>query len=123
VTRGKGSSGRAFTLYALSCVVVIGLAAGVMTAVFEAGPTRSAVWVSAGVALVVQLVAFGIARTLANGGNGIAGWGLGAVICLLVLIVYGFSSRALGLPQNAALLSLATYFSLTELIEAPFLFL
>jgi F-type H+-transporting ATPase subunit a len=60
------------------------------------------VWVSAGVALVVQLVAFGIARTLADGGNGIAGWGLGAVICLLVLVVYGFASRALGLPQSAA---------------------
>ena len=123
MTPGTRSSRRAFTLYALSCVVVIGLAAGVFTAVFDAGAARTAVWVSAGVALVVQLVAFGIARTLAKGGNGIAGWGLGAVICLLVLIVYGFSSRALGLPQNAALLSLATYFSLTELIEAPFLFL
>ena len=102
---GTSSSGRAFTLYALSCVVVIGLAAGVFTAVFDAGAARTAVWVSAGVALVVQLVAFGIARTLAKGGHGIAGWGLGAVICLLALIVYGFSSRALGLPQNAALLS------------------
>ena len=124
MTSGKGgSAGRAFTLYALTCVVVIGLAGGVFTALFEGGPARTAVWVSAGVALVVQLVAFGIARTLAKSGNGIAGWGLGAVICLLVLIVYGFASRALGLPQNAALLSLATYFSLTELIEAPFLFL
>lgn len=123
MTSEKGGARRAFTLYALSCVVVIGLAGGVFTAVFDAGPARQAVWVSAGVALVVQLVAFGIARALANGGNGIAGWGLGAVICLLALIVYGFASRAIGLPQNAALLSLATYFSLTELIEAPFLFL
>jgi hypothetical protein len=123
VTPGKDNSARAFTLYALTCFVVVGLAGGVFTAVFDAGPARTAVWVSAGVALVVQLVAFGIARTLANGGNGIAGWGLGAVICLLALIVYGFASRAMGLPQNAALLSLATYFSLTELIEAPFLFL
>ena len=121
--KGQQSKGRAFTLYALSCVVVIGLAAGVFTALFSAGAERQAVWVSAGVALVVQLVAFGIARTLADGGNGIAGWGLGAVICLLVLVVYGFASRAIGLPQSAALLSLATYFSLTELIEAPFLFL
>ena len=123
MTSGKRGSTRAFTLYALSCVVVIGLAGGVFTALFAGGPARSAVWISAGVALVVQLVAFGIARALANGGNGIAGWGLGAVICLLVLIVYGLASRAIGLPQNAALLSLATYFSLTELIEAPFLFL
>ena len=121
--KGPKSKGRALTLYALSCVVVIGLAAGVFTAAFKGGEERTAVWVSAGVALVVQLVAFGIARTLADGGNGIAGWGLGAVICLLALVVYGFASRAIGLPQSAALLSLATYFSLTELIEAPFLFL
>ena len=115
--------GRASLLYALACVVVIGLAAGVFTAVYGGGPDLLAVWVSAGLALVVQLIAFAIARILADGGNGIAGWGLGAFICLVVLIVYGFASRALGLPPNAALLSLATYFSLTELIEAPFLFL
>ena len=122
MTEGK-SKGRALLLYGLSCVVVIGLAGGVFTAVYGAGREMQAVWVSALVALVVQLVAFAIARTLADGGNGIAGWALGAVICLLVLIVYGFASRALGLPPNAALLSLATFFSLTELIEAPFLFL
>lgn len=117
------SKGRAFLLYALACVVVIGLAAGVFTAIYGGGPDLLAAWVSAGLALVVQLIAFAIARILADGGNGIAGWGLGAFICLVVLIVYGFASRALGLPPNAALLSLATYFSLTELIEAPFLFL
>lgn len=115
--------GRAVLLYGLSSAMVIGLAGGVFTAVYGSAPDRMAVWVSALVALVVQLVAFGIARVIADAGHGIAGWGLGAVICLVALIVYGFASRALGLPSNAALLSLATYFSLTELIEAPFLFL
>jgi hypothetical protein len=43
------------------------------------------------------------------------------VICLVALVAYGFVSRALGLPSNAALLSLATFFFLTELIEPPFL--
>ena len=115
--------GRGLALYALSCVVLIGLAGGVLMAVFDAPGESRAVWVSALVALVVQLVAFAIARILADRGNGIAGWGLGAVICLAALVVYGFANRALGLPQTAALVSLATYFSLTELIEAPFLFL
>jgi hypothetical protein len=126
MTEGKRPSmgkGKALLLYALSCVVVIGLVGGILTAVYGAGREMQAVWVSALVALVVQLVAFTIARTLADEGNGIAGWALGAVICLVALVVYGFASRALGLPQSAALLSLATYFSLTELIEAPFLFL
>ncbi|MES2177867.1 MAG: hypothetical protein V4550_08355 [Gemmatimonadota bacterium] len=116
------STGRAIALYGLSCLVVVGLAGGIMTAVFDAAG-RPAVWVSAAVAIVVQLVAFAIARMMADKGNGIAGWGVGALICLAALIVYGFASRALGLPQTAALVSLATYFSLTELIEAPFLFL
>ena len=119
----KQSSGMAILLYGLSSALVIGLAGGVLTAVYGHAPDRMAVWVSALVALVVQLVAFGIARAMADAGQAIAGWALGAVICLVALIIYGFASRALGLPSNAALLSLATFFSLTELIEAPFLFL
>lgn len=115
------SLGRAVMMYGLACVVAIGLAGGVFTAVFGTTPERQAVWVSAMVALVVQLVAFALARSMVEGGHGIAGWGLGAVICLVALVVYGFASRALGLPSNAALLSLATYFFLTELIEPPLL--
>ena len=46
---------------------------------------------------------------------------MGALICFTSLIAYGFVSRALGLPSNAALLSLATFFFLTELIEPPLL--
>jgi hypothetical protein len=46
---------------------------------------------------------------------------MGAVLCFATLVVYGFVSRALGLPSNAALLSLATFFFLTELIEPPLL--
>ena len=113
--------GRGVVLYALASVVTIGLAGGVLTAIYGSPAERQAVWVSALVALVVQVLAFAIARLLGSTGHGIAGWGLGAVICLLALVVYGFGSRALGMPQNAALLSLATYFFLTELIEPPLL--
>jgi hypothetical protein len=113
--------GRALALYALACVAVIGLAAGVFVAIYQGPVERQAVLVSAVVALVVQLVAFTFARLLAAKGSGIAGWGMGAVLCLASLVVYGFVSRALGLPSNAALLSLATFFFLTELIEPPLL--
>ena len=114
--------GRGLALYALCSLVVICLSAGVFTAVYGSAPDRlAAVWVSAGIALVIQVVAFAIARLLAATGNGIAGWGLGAVICLTVLLIYGFVSRALGLPSNVAMLSLATFFFLTELIEPPLL--
>jgi hypothetical protein len=108
-------------LYCLACLVVVGLAAAVYFAVYSAPAERQTVVVSALVALVVQLVAFAFARILADRGNAIAGWVLGAVVCFAALIVYGFVSRSLGLPQTAAMLSLATFFFLTELIEPPFL--
>ena len=112
---------RAVALYALGCLVVIGLAGAVLAMVWGSPLDRRAVLVSAVVALVVQLIAFVIAWLLDAGGNGIAGWGLGAVICIAALVVYGFVCRGLGLPSNVALLSLATFFFLTELIEPPLL--
>ncbi|CAN5280987.1 hypothetical protein BH09GEM1_BH09GEM1_01960 [soil metagenome] len=115
------SLGRAVMLYAVACVVAIGLAGGVFIVVFGSPAERSAVWISALFALVVQVSAFVLARSMVDGGRGIAGWGLGALICFVALIVFGFASRALGLPSNAALLSLATFFFLTELIEPPLL--
>ena len=113
--------GRGLALYGLASVVAIGLAAGVFVAIYPDPLARRAILISAIVALAVQLVAFAIARLMADRGNGIAGWAVGAVICFAALIVYGFVSRALGLPSNAALLSLATFFFLTELIEPPLL--
>ena len=115
--------GRGLALYTLACLVAIGLAGGVFFAVFTGREERAAVLVSAMLALAVQTVAYAIARLIAAGPRGtlIAGWGVGAAICFAVLVVYGFVSRAFGLPQSAALLSLATFFFLTELIEAPLL--
>ena len=113
--------GRAIALYALACVAAIGLAAGVFVAIYPGTGERQAVLVSALVALVVQMIAFTFARLLAGKGNAIAGWGMGAMLCFATLIIYGFVSRALGLPSNAALLSLATFLFLTELIEPPLL--
>ena len=119
--RGPQSIGRSIALYALVCLVVIGLAGAVLAMLWGSPLERRAVLVSALVALVVQMIAFAIARLLAANGNGIAGWALGAVICLVVLVIHGFVSRGLGLPSNVALLSLATFFFLTELIEPPLL--
>ncbi len=115
------STGRALALYALGCIVLIGLAGVVLALVWGAPLDRRAVLVAAVVALAVQVIAFAIARLLAAGGNGVAGWALGATICLVVLVLFGFVSRGLGLPSNVAMLSLATFFFLTELIEPPLL--
>jgi heme/copper-type cytochrome/quinol oxidase subunit 4 len=113
--------GRGLALYALACVLAIGLAGAVFAVIYDAPAERQAVLLSAVVALVVQLIAFAFARLLADRGNAIAGWAAGAAVCFTALISFGFVSRALGVPQNAALLSLATFFFLTELIEPPLL--
>jgi len=113
---------RALFLYAVACLVLIGLALAAMMGLYHGTSAEyRAMLVSALVALVIQAIAFAIARQFAANGNGIAGWTLGAVICLVSLVVYGFVGRAVGLPSNAALLSLATFFFLTELIEPPLL--
>ena len=109
--------GRGLALYALACVLAIGLSGAVFAAVYDAPAERRAVLLSAVVALVVQLIAFAIARLLAERGNAIAGWALGAFVCFTALIVYGFVSRAFGVPQNSALLSLATFFFLSVLMD------
>jgi len=113
--------GRGLAYYALASVAAIGISAGLFVTYYSAPLERRAVVISAIVALVIQLIAFVIARRMSDKGNAIAGWGLGALICFTTLIAYGFVSRALGLPSNAALLSLATFFFLTELIEPPLL--
>ena len=113
--------GRGLAYYALASVVAIGVSAGLFVTYYSASLERRAVVTSAIVALVIQLIAFVIARRMSDRGNAIAGWGVGALICFTSLIAYGFVSRALGLPSNAALLSLATFFFLTELIEPPLL--
>ena len=112
---------RGLRLYALASFAVIAVATGAFALAWDDGAVRQVVLVSAALAFVVQLVAFAVARLLAASGHGIAGWGLGAVFCFVVLVVYGFVCRAAGLPTGPAMISLATFFFLTEVIEPPFL--
>ena len=113
--------GSGLALYLLASAAAIGIAAMVFLMGYGGAMERRAVVISAVVALVVQGIACAVARLMAAGDNAIAGWTLGAVICLVALVAFGFVSRVLGLPSNAALLSLATFLFLTELIEPPFL--
>lgn len=112
---------RGIRLYALAATGAIAIAAAILHLVYRAPVQRRAVLVSAAVALAVQLPAFVVARLLAAGGNGIAGWGLGAIACFATLILYGYVSPGLGLPSDVAMISLAAFLFLTEVIEPPFL--
>jgi hypothetical protein len=111
---------RGLWLYALASAGIIAVAAGAFALYYD-GPARRVALLSAVVAYVLQMLAFAVARLMAAGGNVIAGWGLGAIVCLVSLVIYGFVCRAAGLPTDAGMISLATYFFLTEVIEPPFL--
>ena len=77
--------------------------------------------VSAGIAAVVQVVAFTMARLLLRK-NVLLGWGLGSVLRLVVLVVFAVilatTARATMTP---ALLSFVGFLFITTVIEPIFL--
>lgn len=107
---------KAIALYAAVTLVTIVLLAWLFGLHYASPAEREALRASAVVAGVVQVAAFGIARAMRKR-NVIAGWGIGAGLCLATLVLFGFAARGLGLPQEAALLSLATFLFATELFE------
>jgi hypothetical protein len=111
---------KAVALYALATVAVVALIGWLFGLHYASPEERRAIRVAAAIAVVLQVGAFAIARRMGRR-NVIAGWGIGAGLCLAALILFGFAARGLGLPQEAALLSLATFLFVTELIEPPLL--
>jgi len=104
-------------LFAALSLVLIALAAWVMTFMYESPDAARAVWTSAAVAFSVQVIAFAIVKRFAKT-NVMAGWGVGAILRFLVLGVYALVFvKVLGLPSGAALISLAAFFFLSTLIE------
>lgn len=88
---------------------------------FPAAADRRAILFSGVIALVVQIATFLFVRRAAPR-RVIAVWGLGAVVRFTVLIVYALVLlRPWGLPPTSALLSLATFFFVTTLIESRLL--
>ncbi len=112
---------RAVAIYAAVSLLLVAGGAGAMGWFYDSAADRQAIWTSAAVAVAVQVLAFSMARLLAQSGHGIAGWAVGAVVCLATLVIYGFVMRALGASSGAAMVSLAAFFFVTELIEPPLL--
>lgn len=112
------TTARALGVFTVVTLAVVGLGALVMTRVYPGADARRAVMVSAGLAVVVQLVAFAIARRAAARQNAIAGWGLGALLRMAVLAIYALVVvQALGLLSAPALISLALFFFVSTLVE------
>lgn len=80
-----------------------------------------AVWTSAAVVVIVQLLAFAMVKTMGPA-NMIAGWGLGMILRFIALVTFALAGvKAMGLAMEPALLSMAGFFFVTTVIEPVFL--
>jgi hypothetical protein len=107
-----------FAEISLGLTLVSALVLGVA---FDGPAEQRAVWISAGVAYGVQMLAFAIARFVRRE-NVMLGWGMGVLLRLVTLVAFALVFvKALGLPPSAALISLVIYFFATTLVEPLFL--
>ena len=107
-------------LYVGLCAALAGVLA--LLAVLSAdGRVREAIWVSATLAFIVQMIAFMFAR-LFPPSQVMVGWGLGAMLRLMAVVMYGvFVAKVWGAPIAPALLSLAGLLFVTTIVEPVFL--
>ncbi len=111
---------KALAFFAIAAVLTLGAAWGITVLRPEPELAR-AVWTSAVIALVVQVLSFAIAKPFVAT-NPIAGWGLGSLLRMLVLVLYAtVGTKALALSAGPALMSLVGFLFVTMLVEPLFL--
>ena len=113
--------GRALGFFAGVSAALILIATVVLRTFFRTHVERTSMLVSAGLAFAVQLGSYALLRR-ARGGRGAPGellirWGIGAVLRLVVLVLYAPLARVLFLSLDAALVSLVTFFFMTMMAE------
>lgn len=101
--------------------MIVGLLAftwWLLSLAFDTEAERRALLISAVMAGVVQLTAFGMLQWFGRE-NALVGWGLGAILRGTVLVVYGlFFARMFGLPLTAALVGFAVFLFVSMLLES-----
>ena len=118
---GGASDVRRWALYAMTTIVVTAVVGSLLALAFSGPRDAAAIRLSAIVAIVVQLTAFAVTQAIAQR-NLIAGWGAGSLLRFTTLVVYALLAvKVLALPPVAALVSLATFFFLSTLVEPLFL--
>lgn len=108
---------KAGALYAVITLALIAVIGWLFTLGFKTPEARQAILVSGVIAFIVQMIAFAIAKQVGRE-QIFLGWGLGSLLRLFTLGIYALLVvKALGLPANAALLSMATFFFVAIIIE------
>lgn len=108
-------------LFALTTAAIALLGAWLFAGFFTEPKALRAVWTSAVLAFVAQIASFGIARRYAATGDVMKGWGIGALVRVMVLVVYGLSAVRLELPLGPALVSFAALVFASTVVEPLFL--
>ncbi|MHB1223504.1 MAG: hypothetical protein ACYC2G_05580 [Gemmatimonadaceae bacterium] len=115
------TTGRAVAVYAAISLAILAVGCWIFGVVYPGPTARRAVYISAAISFVVQIVGF-LAARYTRGTNPFAGWGMAMLLRFATLAIYGFLVvERLGLPSAAALLSLATFFFVSTLVEPPLL--
>ena len=106
---------------ALSLVALLAITGLLLSLWFKNDADRHALLVSATLAAIVQLSAFGLVH-MAGRTNTLAAWGLGTIFRGTVLALYGFFlAKMLHLPLTAALVSFAVFLFVSMLLESSLL--
>jgi len=113
--------GRALGLFAAVSAALIVIATVVLRSYFRTVVEHRAMLISAGLAFAVQLGSYALLRPSRSGrgapGELLLRWGVGAVMRLLVLVLYAPLARVMFLSLDAALVSLVTFFFMTMMAE------
>lgn len=108
---------KAGALYALITIALIGVLGWLFTLGFKTPEARQAILISGVIAFTIQMITFAIAKQIGKESI-FLGWGIGALLRLFTLAVYAlFAVKALGLPPNAALISMAAFFFVAIIVE------
>ncbi len=108
---------KAGALYAVITLALIGILGWLFTLGFKTPQERHAILVSGVIAFVIQMISFAIAKQIGRESI-FLGWGIGALLRLFTLAVYAMLVvKALGLPANAALISMAAFFFVAIVVE------
>jgi len=104
--------------FSLIIVALLGVSYWALSLGFDTGAERKALMVSAVLAAIVQLSAFGMLQWFGRD-NALVGWGLGAILRGTVLVVYGlFFAPMFELPLAAALVGFAVFLFVSMILES-----
>lgn len=112
---------KAILAFGAATLVIVVICGAVLAIPFGSPAERRAIEASGVVALVVQLLAFTMARVAVDA-KFLAGWTAGVVLRFVTLVAYGFVAvKAFAMPAPAALISLVTFLFVSTLIEPKLL--